>query len=302
VVAKTKSRIFLSSTCFLYNVLENPDKMPSFVEGVELSGNFPHYGPDRVVKMLDSLSGKTDFLIHGYFPAPEKSFILTFSSKDRSVTEKSFALAENAFSLCKKYGVPYYSFHPGYLFEGYEKPDGHFAFHMESERSYEESLTTFLENFNALHEIAGKYGISLVVENLFENDSILGGGSRRSSLNCSFEEFDHLLGKLPSDSGILMDLGHLNLSADYMRFSRYEFIDMMIGKYGTRIYELHLSSNNGFFDEHLAPEKDDWQTEVLKKFRACPGFGGNGLNVTVESRKCKDEVLRTTIDLIQKHL
>jgi sugar phosphate isomerase/epimerase len=302
VVAKTKNRIFLSTTCFLYNVLENPDKMPSFVEGVEMSGNFPYYGADRLEKFLDTFPVRTDLLIHGYFPAPEKSFILTFSSRDKSVTDKSFALAEKAFRLCKKYNVPYYSFHPGFLFDGYEKPNGHFAFHMETELSYEEALSTFLENFNALHEIAGKYGIALVVENLFENDSILGGDGRRSSLNCSFEEFDDILGKLPSNSGILLDLGHLNISANYLKFNKYDYIDRLIGKYGDRIYELHLSSNNGYFDEHLPLCDDDWQLEALDRFNVCSGIRGNGLNITVESRKCDDNVLKKTIHLIQNTL
>lgn len=301
MVAKAKSRIFLSTTCFQYNVLENPDRMPSFVEGVELSGNLPYYGDDSLEKLLDSFSGRTNLLIHGYFPAPEKSLVLTFSSRDKSVMKSSFALAEKAFRLCKKYNIPYYSFHPGFLFDGYAKPNGHFAFHMETGLSYDEALSTFLENFNALHEIAVKYGIALAVENLFENDSILGGGGRRSSLNCSFEEFDNILGKLPSNSGILLDLGHLNISANYLGFSRYDYIDMMIGKYGDRIYELHLSSNNGYFDEHLPLGEDDWQMEVLNKFMVCPGIGGNGLNITVESRKCDDNVLKKTVNLIQKH-
>lgn len=302
MVAKTKSRIFLSSTCFLYNVLENPGKIPDFVEGIEMSGNFPYYEMDRLEKLLDNFPGRTGLLIHGYFPAPEKSFILTFSSRDRSVTEKSFALAENAFRSCKKYNVPYYSFHPGFLFEGYEKPSGHFAFHMESELSYNDAFLTFLENFKTLHEIAGKYGIALVVENLFENDSILGGGGKRSSLNCSFEEFDDILVQLPADTGILLDLGHLNIAANYLGFNRYDYMDRMIGKYGDRIYELHLSSNNGFFDEHLPIGEDDWQMEALNKFSVCHGISGNGLNITVEARKCNDSILKEVIGLIQNKL
>ena len=302
MVAKNKNRIFLSTTCFLYNVLENPNKIPAFVEGVELSGNFPYYGEDRLEKLLDNFSRHTDILVHGYFPAPEESFILTFSSRDKSVTEKAFSLAEKALGLCKKYNIPYYSFHPGFLFDGYAKSSGHFAFHMETGLSYEDALSTFVENFNVLHEIAEKYGIVLAVENLFENDSILGGGGKRSSLNCSFEEFDDILGRLPSDTGILLDLGHLNISVNYLGFSRCDYIDSLTKKYGDRIYELHLSSNNGFFDEHLPIAEDDWQMEALEKFSTCPGISGNGVNITVEARKCEDNVLKKTIDLIQKHL
>ncbi|MFZ2655128.1 MAG: TIM barrel protein [Victivallales bacterium] len=302
MVVKKKNRIFISTTCFLYNVLENPEKIPDFVEGIELSGNFPFYRMERLEKLLDVFSKRSDFLIHGYFPAPEESFILTFSSKDKSLTEKAFALAEKAFRLCKKYNVPYYSFHPGFLFDGYAKPNGHFAFHMKTGISYEEALLTFVENFNILHEIAGKYGIALVVENLFENDSILGGDGKRSSLNCSFEEFDDILGRLPSDTGILLDLGHLNISANYLGFSRCNYIDRLIGKYGDRIYELHLSSNNGFFDEHLPIAEDDWQMGELKKISVCPGTNGTGLNITVEARKCDDNVLEKIMDLIQNRL
>ncbi|GEM_PF-1432352 len=302
MVNGSKRRIYISSTCFLYNVLEDPSRIPAFVDGIEFSGNFQYYPIREIENMLDNIATKTPILIHGYFPAPKKSFVLTFSSRDKTTTEKSFEMAESAFMLCKRYNLSYYSFHPGYLLDAYEKPDGHFGFHLKSEISYECAFSTFVGNFEKLHKIAAKYGITLVVENLFENDSILGGKGRRSSLNCTFEEFDALLQKLPDDTGILLDLGHLNMSANYFSFCREGYIDKMISKYGDRIYELHISSNNGIFDQHLAPNSGDWQLDILKIFRDCPGNRGEGLNITLEARKSEDEALESAAKLINNHL
>ena len=54
-------------------------------------------------------------------------------------------------------------------------------------------------------------GVTLLIENLFP------GRSRKTSLNCSLVEIREFMSNVPESVGLLLDLGHLNISSTIMR-------------------------------------------------------------------------------------
>jgi len=253
----SSERIFISTTCLKADIMASG--VPEGVRGVEFSGGFSYRPVDEFRKCIGSIKASgTNILIHGYFPPQEKSFILNFASKDKEVLRQSMSLADEALSLCAEFGIPYYSFHPGYLASGYENGKGHFIFDKTGFDDYADTLTRFSRNFEKLYDLSKRHGIRLAVENLFINR-----GNVKDSLNNSFEEVDELMSSLPGDVGLLLDLGHMNVSASYMNFSRDGFIGRYLEKFGRRLFEIHMSENKGDFDTHDPLTADSWQLEDL---------------------------------------
>ena len=270
------------------------------VSGIEFSGGHNFMPGLHIKRICDDVvfNKHKKILIHNYFPIPEKSFILNFASSEQEIITRSLDLAIKAFNLCKQYNVPYYSFHPGYLYNnGYEKNNGHFEFIKESYIKYEDALSNFLLNFDKLYKIAKSKGIVLVIENLF-----IAPGNVKTSLNCSPEEIDELILRLPEDVGLLIDLGHLNISSHYLGFDRDEFIRRILAKHSSRIYEVHLSSNAGIEDDHLPITSGDWQLEALKEISMCCSPYERDINVTIEARKLSNIRLRSAIEAAGDYL
>lgn len=288
--------LFLSSTAFERNIL-TPDGVPDVAgfPAVELSGGLP-LTPAEIAMALERLRGHgvADILVHNYFPPPPTPFVLNFATADQTLLARCFVLADNALRLCSAVGAPYYSFHPGYRRDGRERPDGHFEF-FGSPRSMADTLACFHDNFPALHRIAETYGIRLAVENLFPTRAEV------TSLANTMEEMEALIAPLPGDVGLLLDLGHLAVSSTILGFDRHVYLQRLLAHYGDRLFEVHLSGNHGETDAHLPLVPGDWQLGVLPLFRGLPGADGDGVRITLESRRLPLGLLQETTQLITSH-
>jgi len=288
--------LFISTTCFDFDFFaDNTVLLDYGISNIELSGGGLFYKYTYIKDVLDNFlkNDAAALRIHNYFPLPEKSFIMNFASGDTVQIEKSFDLLEQAVNLCSEYDVPYYSFHPGYLAQiGNANKKGHFDFQNSSFIDYPTALNNFLLNFSRIKALADKFNIKLAIENLFPRFGKI------DSLNNTFNEFNEILLQLPKDTGILLDLGHLNVAASALGFDRQDYIDKMITKYGNRIFEVHISGNDGTDDQHLTVTDDDWQLDALKKLKHLPGLAGQGVSFTLEARQLDLSVLKNNIDII----
>ena len=115
-------------------------------------------------------------------------------------------------------------------------------------------ISNMVENFH-------KKNVNFLVENLFPSLA------RNSSLNCNMDQIDDLMDSVPHTVGLLLDLGHMNISSKIMGFDRQKFLDEYLAKYGDRLFEVHISENNGLKDEHKALDENSWQYDALKKIR-----------------------------------
>jgi len=226
---------------------------------VELSAPHPKQSVDKIKQIIKKyLNEGYNFTLHNYFPPPEKSFVLNIASDEKEVITDCKDLILKALDLSIEANAKVYGIHAGYLSKAKAKSDGTFEFD-ENYSSYEKSLQSSIKFINSISENFEKNKVKLLIENLFPSIA------RNSSLFCSLDEINDLMQGVPRSVGLLLDLGHLNISSNILNFNREEFLNNFLDKYSDRLYEIHISENNGIKDEHKALESNSWQFEALKK-------------------------------------
>jgi len=290
--------IFVSSTCFQFDVIENLSiPLSGDLFKVEFSGGGTHHSLNVVCENIRSFleHSDTNIRVHNYFPPPASSVIMNFASGNDRELLGSFAVTETAIALCAEFDVPYYSIHPGYLAQaGNENKNGHFDFKNESFLSYTKAFENLIPNLMNLRAMAAAKGVRLALENLFPRHGVI------DSLNNTFEEFDEILSSLPDDMLILLDLGHLNVSASALSFDRFDYLRRLSEKYGERIVEAHISGNDGSDDQHLPVDEGDWQWDAIALLRDLPGISGDGIDFTLEARKIPLERIKSIVSRMKR--
>ena len=72
----------------------------------------------------------------------------------------------------------------------------------------------------------------------------------------------------------MIDLGHLAIAANILKFNRYKFLEKVVQKFGDRIFEVHISNNDEIRDLHNRIDSKSWQIKALKYFKNTEGKFG----------------------------
>ena len=102
-----------------------------------------------------------------------------------------------------------------------------------------------------------------MVENLFPFNKI------NNSLFCTFDQINDLMEIIPKDIGILLDLGHLQISSKFYGLKKEKELEKILKKYSNKIFEVHLSENNKVNDLHNSLDKNSWQINAIKIINEC---------------------------------
>lgn len=198
----------------------------------------------------------SDFLVHHYFPPPEKPIIVNLASQDPSILEQSRMHISGAIDFCSNLGTRLFTFHAGFCLD----PDNRFRFSKDQPFDYEAAFNTFIESVDEMNCYAQQRGIRIAIENNVLAEYNLANGHDQFLLLCRAEEFERLWDRVPSANiGMLLDLGHLKVTSHWLQFDRYEFIDRI----KDRVFALHLHENNGQVDEHAELDKTSWCWQVI---------------------------------------
>lgn len=263
---------------------------------VELSAPHPYEPLNKVRELLLEYRQKGfRFTIHNYFPPQKRDFMLNIASFNNGIRTKSQNLVKQALKLASEIGSPTYGVHTGYLADGAADSKGLFHFKPEKNnyllclRQIEAFIEDVIKNLNN--------GIILLLENLFP------GRTDNYSLGCTFYEMKEIMSIVPEQVGLLLDLGHLNVSSRILGFDKYVFLDKYLAEFGDRIHEVHFSENNGLEDEHLPLKKGSWQLKVLKNICASPSNKKFPRIYCLEARNNFSlNSLKMSIELINKYL
>lgn len=290
-----KSHCYLSTSCFsnlpLREVLRQCDENGIFE--VELSSPHPYEQINKIRELLSKYRKRGfDFTIHNYFPPQQRDFVLNIASLDDDIREKSKSLVEHALNLAKEIGSPVYGIHVGYMADGDVGSDGMFQF-KSGKNDYLSSLQQMKRFIEDIVEKLNNNGVNLILENLFP------GRSCNYSLGCTFDEIKEIMSLVPEVVGLLLDLGHLNVSSYILDFDKFSFLEQYFVEFGDRLYEVHFSENSGEADEHLPLGKESWQLKVLKDICAIP-FSKNFSRIyCLEARNnFSFDSLKSSMDLI----
>ncbi len=199
-----------------------------------------------------------DFLIHQYFPPPEKSIIMNLASQNSVILEQSRLHIKRAIEFCHSLDIKLFTFHAGFCLD----PDNKLRFPKDQPFNYEAAFTTFIESVNEINSYAKQRGTRIAIENNVLSEYNLVNGQNQFLLLCKAKEFERLWDRVPStNAGVLLDLGHLKVTSHWLQFDRYEFID----KVKDKVFGIHLQENNGQVDEHRELDETSWCLEVIRE-------------------------------------
>ena len=108
------------------------------------------------------------------------------------------------------------------------------------------------------------------------------------------------MNSLPNEVGILLDLGHFNISSNILGFNRHKAIDKLLTNFFNRVKEIHISENNGIKDEHLAVNENSWQLEVLKSI--ANQDKKKKIIYCIEARRASTQEISNSVNLVNSIL
>jgi sugar phosphate isomerase/epimerase len=264
------------------------------IRNIELSGGLSY--SDNILKKLKGLKKKfsLNLLIHNYFPPSKKEFVLNIASNNKGTRLKSINFVKRSIDLAHDLEIDCYTLHPGYTRElraaqesDYFIADGYPGI----SPAYASAI--MFETLLEIREYAVMRGVRIGLENLFPIDD-----APDSSLLCTPAEIIQFLDYFSQDDniGFLLDLGHLVISANYFGFDKDEFIETLSKGFQDKIFEIHLSGNDGKKDEHVPLAPDCWQLRAVRRFDL------GKIPITIECRGIKTTEILSQYQMVKNIL
>jgi len=222
-----------------------------------------------ITTLLSGFEGR--FLIHNYFPPPADSFVLNLASGNKNIRQRSIDMVSAALGLCARLGAPYYSVHAGFITEPVGVGKAGFVFPMpKGTNEAQDAMERFINSIGGLMDRAKNLGVTILVEN-----NVCTVAAKGKLLLQTADEFLELFRALPNPQlGLLLDTGHLNVSAHTLGFNRFDFMDQV----APYIRAFHIHDNDGMADTHNVISPESWVIDLLRRSVSA------GLPIVIESR------------------
>ena len=227
------------------------------ITGIELSGGKHDKG--QVEKVID-LDSRLNLAIHNYFPPPKDPFVFNLAAEDATVRRRSISHAKNAIEIASKLKTKIYSMHAGFLINLKACELGS---HIKNRRlsDRDEGMERFINQVIELAEFAKCRGVRLLVENNVLAGKVYNEFNSNPLLMTNIKECLEVMQRLEGKVGLLVDVGHLNVSAETLGFDKYRFLE----ECSAYIEGYHLSENDGKWDSNKAVIEDSWFWDYLRK-------------------------------------
>jgi len=271
--------LYISSAC-LYNesIVDSIKSLILITKNIELSGGTKYDKKlfDRIIRLKKENS--LNFLVHSYFPPPNDDFVLNFAD----TSKKTKIFIQESMKYVSKLEIPYYSIHAGFkkrfMIKDELLVDGKEQFVIEN----------ITENIKWYHT---EYSQLLALENLFPNGQ---------NDTCFLSHIDEIIDFLDNNKNIylLLDLGHLKISAKYYNFNYLDAANKLFNNYSDKILEIHLSENDSLSDQHKIILSDSIQYMIIEKFRH--KIIKYNINLVIEARGYNLSELEICYKLINK--
>ena len=208
--------------------------------------------PSQISKM------ECQFLVHNYFPPPVDPFVLNLASSNTDILQRSMDFVSEAIALTANLGAQFYSVHAGFITDPTSFENNSFVLPKPSSPdAYRYALSRFTAALEVEIDCAEHFGVGLLVENNLCTTALRG-----KLLLQTADEFIELFDKIKSKNlGILLDTGHLNVTAHTFGFDPMSFIN----KVASHIRAFHVHDNDGIADTHQPIQPDSWIIDVLRQ-------------------------------------
>jgi sugar phosphate isomerase/epimerase len=194
------------------------------------------------------------FLVHNYFPPPERPFVLNLASADPEIRERSLAHCRGAMDLAGELGSDLFTVHAGFALEPKVGELGR-PITAEVTVDIEAAYRIFRDSVGAMVAYGEARGVRLGIENNVVAPFNLRQGRNVFLLMATAEEILRLAADIASPRlGFLIDSGHLNVSARSLGFTREAFLEAV----APLILGWHLSDNDGTADSNHPFGRGAW--------------------------------------------
>ena len=222
---------------------------------VELGSTHPYINFEDLVR-LNSYPYR--YILHHYFPAPERPFVVNLSSGNSDLYHKSIEQILRSIEFCKKFNIKFLSFHAGFMID----PNEDFKFESRP-ISQEKALDNFCFAIEYIGKIAAKNQINIAIENNVLTYELFLKSHKNPLLCCDVFDYQYIFNKIQlKNVGILLDLGHLNVSSKTLGFSRRNYINNLY----ERIFAFHIHDNNRLNDTHSLISQESWFWKDIQEF------------------------------------
>lgn len=253
---------------------------------VELTSSFGYY--PGIVRDLRQRRGRTHFLLHNYFPPPERPFVINLASDDVSVRRASVEHCRACLDLTVELGSPHYSVHAGFA-RDLKPSDLGGAAELGPGADLTEPARRFVEQIWVLAEHAGALGVDLLIENNVLPARHRMNGRNTMLLAVEAEETLRLLEQITHPRvGLLVDVAHLRVSAEAAGHDPVRSLRAL----RPWVRGLHLSENDGLADTNESFGEDAWFMPELEHFTGHPWV--------IETRRLPAEQTLTCLALVER--
>ena len=250
----SRPEVVLSSTCFDERRLSSLcDYLASHgIHHLELSGNLLPIPEDTLQTLLVDRGGEMRFFVHNYFPVPDKPFVLNLAHPETRA--RSVAHCNGAIDLCVRLGIDQYSVHAGFAVNPRPQDLGRQQDHLEP-LDFDESRRLFIDGVREVADYARQNGVELLLEN-----NVVAGFNCPSGINkryhlADMDESAHLLALFDHPAvGMMLDVGHLNVSAVTLGFDPVAFVK----RFQAHVRAVQISDNDGTADQNHPVKADSW--------------------------------------------
>ncbi len=152
----------------------------------------------------------------------------------------------------------------------------------------DQAIHIFVDSIQKLNKYAKEKNVKLLIENNVITKKNLRIFKQNPLLMCDDVEVKKILNKLPNDVGLLLDVGHLNVSSKTLGFDRIKYIKSLKKK----IIAAHLSENDGIEDLNSPIKKRSWFWKYIKNLEY----------YTLEIKSKNIKTLKNQIEIANKTL
>lgn len=275
--------IYVSSACVKkHNIAEVIQELATHaIKNIELSGGTDYYG--NLESDLEQLKQiyNLNYACHAYFPPPKEPFVVNLAACNDQIYKQSIDHYIQCIEMLKRIGCNVLSIHAGFLVEIGTDEIGK---KLNTRIVYDEgkAYDRFCTAYEYIAKLCLKNGITFYLEN-----NVLSAENYR--------EFDYhnymmmtdyisiMKMKEQLDFNLLLDLGHLHVSSNTLGLDYTQECT----KLKQHVKWIHMSENNGIFDEHKPLRKDSIIMEEFNKMYS------PDLNVTLETVGSIEEILES---------
>lgn len=256
------------------------------IKNIELSGGTDYY--PMIEQDLKNLKEKSNlqYACHAYFPPPKEPFVVNLASCNDRIYKRSIEHYELCIEMMCRLGCRTLSVHAGFLVEINESEIGG-KLGRNVVYDEKEAYERFCTAFNYIQKLCTTNSIKLFLENnVLSAENYQQFNYHNYMMMTDYRSIMKMKEML--DFSLLLDLGHLYVSTNTLGLDYTKECD----KLKEFVKWIHISENNGIFDEHKPLLEG---SQILSEFNK---LYHSDINVTLETMGNIEDIVRSA-DLME---